>query len=97
MTSRAARLSLATVPAILFVSGAAMAFSPGPMSVSLLNHDYVLAVMPAPLDRPAGFLSLVATNKCPKGEIWKCEKLSAEVKALGWKECRCMRKGRSGH
>ena len=80
MTSRAAGLLLVAIPAILFLSGAAMAMPLGPTF----------------LDHPTGFRSLVA-NKCPKGEVWKCEKLSAAVKALGYKECRCLRKGRSGH
>ena len=98
MANRATRVSLATISAVLFLSGAAMAISPGPERASLPNHDYVLAFAPAPLDRPTGLLSLVAKKqKCPKGEIWRCEKLSAEVKALGYKECRCLWKGRSGH
>ena len=100
MANLATRVSLATISAVLFLSGAAMAISPGPERASLPSHDYVLAFVPAPLDRPTGFLSVVAKKKqkaCPKGKIWRCEKLSAEVKALGYKECRCLWKGRSGH
>jgi hypothetical protein len=91
MTDRMTRVSLAAVAAVLFLSGAAVASPLGSGPAALLN--------PASLDRPIGFLHRVAKkNKCPKGEVMQCQKISAEMKRLGWTECRCViKKGRSGH
>ena len=98
MTQRfAARLVSAILPVAVLCSGNVMASPAAPDRTSFPSRIATQVLVPAPARHSTGMVILAKRKRCPKGQVWVCEKISPAMKKLGHKSCRCLYKGRSGH